>query len=351
MKMITFALVALAASGATALTAPRRQQPVQAITRRHWLSTVSVLVSAATIAPSTTSASVFFDPDRYGDKELKIAFVNKIRQNVRDAIVAQPALASQFLQIVIQDGLTYNSDTRVGGPDGSVVAAILSNDAPAELVSLQSAAAVLLDLKAKLKKTTEISMADLVTFAGAEAIESTGGPRVVVQLGKLDPKAYHLAKSYPSFDSSSQVVDAFASAGLSPREVALLFGAVGAINKVVSGLIPVPAEVFEENEMGDVEAYVPTSFGAPGEIYGRRLGMLDDSIFQDVVTDLDHKKGPFSSVFKDEAVADWARKYATKKVLFSRDLPEAYNKLIGLGKSYTGGKVENLLGTGIVSDL
>jgi hypothetical protein len=333
--------------------APRRQetraQPNAldaTTTRRQWLLTFSILAPEALVGPSPASGLVFFDPDRYGDKELKIAVVNKIRQNVRDVIVAQPELAPQFLQLAIQDGLTYNAKDQRGGPDGSIISAILSKDSPADLAFLITASEVLVNLKAKLKKSTEISMADLVTFAGAEAIEVTGGSRVVVQLGKLDPQASFAAKSYPSFDSAGQIIDAFAAAGLTQREVAILFGAVGAMSKVVAGLLPIETGRVEENEMGDAEANVPTSFGAPSDIYGKRLGRIDNSIFQDVMTDLENNKVPFSPVFGDSTVAEWASKYANKQEMFARDLPEAYNKLIGLGRSYTGGKVESLLGTG-----
>ena len=332
--------------------APRRQERRgqhaldATTTRRQWLLTVSILAPEAFVGPSPASGMVYIDPDRYGDKELKIAFVNKTRQNVRDVIVAQPELAPQFLQLAIQDGLTYNAGDQRGGPDGSIISAILSKDSPTDLAFLITASEVLVDLKAKLKKSTEISMADLVTFAGAEAIEVMGGSRVVVQLGKLDPQTSFAAKSYPSFNSADQIVHAFAAAGLTQREVAILFGAVGAMSKVVGALVPVETGNFEDNEMGDVEANVPTSFGAPSDIYGKRLGIIDNSIFQDVMTDLKNNVVPFSPVFEDSIVAEWASKYANKQDMFARDLPEAYNKLTGLGRSYTGGKVESLLGTG-----
>ena len=121
--------------------------------RRQWLLTFSILAPEAFVGPSPASGLVFFDPDRYGDKELKIAAVNKIRQNVRDVIVAQPELAPQFLQLAIQDGLTYNAKDQRGGPDGSIISAILSKDSPADLAFLKTASEVLVNLKAKLKKS------------------------------------------------------------------------------------------------------------------------------------------------------------------------------------------------------
>ena len=43
------------------------------------------LLSAATLLPSVSNAKVYFDTDTYGDKELKIATVNRIKQKLRNA--------------------------------------------------------------------------------------------------------------------------------------------------------------------------------------------------------------------------------------------------------------------------
>ena len=133
----------------------------------------------------------------------------------------------------------------------------------------------------------------------------------------------------------------------SEREVALLYGAIGGIEKVVESIQPVEEEEEEENEMGDKEVFIPTSFGAPSEIYGKQLGKIDESIFREIVASL--KKQQRSSAVADvfvanEKVSDWAEKYAGKKSKFLKDLPEAYEKVMALGGRYTGGKVDNLLG-------
>lgn len=112
-----------------------------------------------------------------------MGLVNKVRQTVRDAILENPKLAPLFLQVAIEDALTYSQETQIGGPNGRIVEHLLENkkDSP-----LSYAAQQLVEIRAKLRRTTEITMADVVAFAGAEAIETLGGPRIVVQLGKLD---------------------------------------------------------------------------------------------------------------------------------------------------------------------
>jgi hypothetical protein len=69
---------------------------------------------------SISRASVAFDPDRYGDKELKIATVNKLKQKLRNAIAADLSLAVPFLRLAINDGVGYDAASDDGGPDGSV---------------------------------------------------------------------------------------------------------------------------------------------------------------------------------------------------------------------------------------
>lgn len=58
--------------------------------RRDFLaSAVAALsggLSLAVIAPGIAGATVNFETERYGDKELKIATVNKLRQQLRNAV-------------------------------------------------------------------------------------------------------------------------------------------------------------------------------------------------------------------------------------------------------------------------
>lgn len=343
------------------------------VSRRDWIKTA---VFGTATAATTTTASLFLfttnaahatvdvDPDRYGDKELKIATVNKIRQNVRNAIVATPSLAPLLVKLAIQDALKYNAATGEGGPDGSIVRVVLESSGDPSLTSLRPAADKLSEIAKNIKRTTEITMADVVTFAGAEAIESTGGPRVVVQLGKTDPRGKNNNNGskgavVPDLFGNSgskngkQVVAAFKNAGLTEREAALLYGAIGSMEKVASqakqgvGLNAgdvVVGDDDEPNEMGDVEVFIPSSFGAPKEIYGKTIGVMDNSYYVSTVGDVKKGRKPGADVFTDDKVLEWATKYAGNKGGFLKDLPEAYTKTMSLGTKYTGGKVGSLLG-------
>lgn len=56
---------------------------------------------------------VFIDTDLYGDKELKIATINKLKQKLRDAINKDNTVAPYMLELAINDALGYNAETTV----------------------------------------------------------------------------------------------------------------------------------------------------------------------------------------------------------------------------------------------
>lgn len=311
--------------------------------RRKWMTNVFTTTSAALplilANPNQAQASVFVDPDRYGDKELKIATVNKIRQNVRNAITTDPSFATTFLQIAIMDALSYDPSTQENGPDGSIVRTII--DSKAADPKFKQGAEKLQDIAKLIKRTTEITMADVVTFAGAEAIESVGGPRIVVQLGKLDSKkGATKAPTIVDVTNGKEVLQNFSRVGLSEREVALLYGTIGSMDIIAQSYKSTDDLDEEPNEMGDVEVFIPNSFGAPSQIYGKQLGVMDNSYFKSIIKNKSFK----NTVFEDDKVMQWAKKYADSKTGFMKDLPEAYEKLMALGTRYTGGKVGSLLG-------
>jgi len=315
--------------------------------RREWMSKVLITSTMAlpflAASPNQAVASVFVDPDRYGDKELKIATVNKIRQNVRNAITSDPNFATVFLQIAIMDALTYDPNSQENGPDGSIVRILV--DSKSANANLKQGAVKLQEIAKLIKRTTEITMADVVTFAGAEAIESVGGPRIVLQLGKLDPKKSPSITTIVDVSNGKEVIDNFSRVGLSEREVALLYGAIGSMDSIAQSYKSSNSadEIDDEpNEMGDVDVFIPSSFGAPSQIYGRQLGVMDNSYFKTI----SKSKSIKNTVFEDEKVMQWTKKYADNKGGFLKDLPEAYGKLMALGTRYTGGKVGSLLGQG-----
>lgn len=152
----------------------------------HALKTAASLFIAGTVSSSSSvSAKVFIDVDSYGDKELKIATVNKLKQKLRDAILRDISIAPELYQLAINDALGFDAQTQEGGPDASIKFEMKLDGN----VGLERALQITLDVKKELQRTNTVSLSDVVSFAGAEALETAGCKRITVQVGRDDAKA------------------------------------------------------------------------------------------------------------------------------------------------------------------
>eukprot|EP00636_Phaeomonas_parva_P015164 CAMPEP_0118864358 /NCGR_PEP_ID=MMETSP1163-20130328/8961_1 /TAXON_ID=124430 /ORGANISM="Phaeomonas parva, Strain CCMP2877" /LENGTH=359 /DNA_ID=CAMNT_0006798471 /DNA_START=109 /DNA_END=1188 /DNA_ORIENTATION=- len=326
----------------------RTQRPGTALsatspTRRDFVHTSAAAFSSLLslpllVQPQAVGATVYLDPDRYGDKELKIGTVKSIKQQLRNAILRDPTVASGFLELAILDALSYDADTGKGGLDGSVVLALGAEGADPRL---QNALLALLACKKNLQRTKEVTLADLIAFGGGEAIESTGGPVSLVQIGRFDKKADSSAlKGIPE-----SPVAAFKRAGLTAREAALLIGAIGEVamaTRGVKGTMALADEEADDEDEPDEGDVIPSSFGAPSEIYGKLVSKNFGNNYMAAL-----KKGSKSSdvngkwegyMLGDEELETWVGKYAGNKGGFTKDVAEAYGKLVSMGTEYTTAK-------------
>jgi Peroxidase len=86
--------------------------------------------------------------------------------------------------------------TTTGGPDSSVVFEMDREENKGLGAALDACKAIL----SNMKRTSEISLSDIIAFGGGEAIEACGGPRIVVQLGRYDEKkAANPAEHIPGY--------------------------------------------------------------------------------------------------------------------------------------------------------
>jgi hypothetical protein len=211
----------------------------------------TAFVFAAQLLPlvSPAKAKVYFDTDTYGDKELKIATVGKIKQKLRNAILVDPSVAPQFVRISLNDALSYDAVTDLAGPDGSVQ---FEMDR-IENKGLEKALLALKQIQKELSRTNSVTFSDIVAFAGGEAIESAGCGRVTVQVGRYEIKdANGQGKSIPWGDSSNleKVKVAFTSSGVDLKDVVLLCGAYGEVKRVTEEALAMkPSESTETGEM------------------------------------------------------------------------------------------------------
>jgi len=256
---------------------------------------------------------------------------------------------------------------------------------------LRGAINVLIQAEKDLKKKTAISIADCIAIAGAEAIESIGGPVLNTQLGRMETDKKQRSEISPlnpllldGKQPKQEVRDAFASAGLSVREMTALLTALMTLETVektrttedwkqsakpkfvergkmgrmsdYKRLTDEDIKAAEEDEFNEDEYYISDSFGSRDERFGQRIGKedIDRKTFNKYVKQLNtaYTKGSSQNfgwigdlILDPDSPASlaWLKKYADSYLNYNKDLGVAYNSMTQLGAVYTGGKYENLL--------
>ena len=415
--MVNFSagIVALLASTATVSNAfstssqagaAHRQSPALSMadgenSRRTFMAdTVMALggiVSAAAVTgvPAPASARVFLDPAMYGDQELRVAAVDSLREAVRRSLLQNPKLVPYFLELALLDGLSYDTSTSEGGPDGSVIKAVMSSkETDAHTKSLQECASVLLEAKKNLKKMSSITIADAVALAGAEAVAAVGGPVLPCQLGRTDtsqkapiPSTMPPLNLFTGDVSYEVVLDTFRSSGLTEREMTALLGCLLSIDTIekatpegdwkqsqkpkfreagkmgrMSEFKPltdedIANELAKDDEEsytidGDDDWYIADTFGTQEDRFGKRVNSGEKPSLSTALKNL-AKTSSSSTQYswvkdfllsKDLPTAQtWAQKYGSKPLIYEKDLKVAYNSVTQLGGEFTGGKYESLL--------
>jgi hypothetical protein len=377
----------------------------KSIDRRQLASGLAGLAGAVAAPPA--QATVYLDPARYGDQELKSAAIAKCKTRVRDVIAKDPSTAANFFLLALLDGLSYDEKTKRGGPDGTVAASVqLPGKAYDEL---RDAVDILQESQKALKRTNALTLADLIALSGAEALAAVGGPEISVQLGRTDnPKLLEAIKSVskgglqeaealgiaPAFDvekgTPSDIIKAFKRSGFTEREAAALLGALAVLqgDEIVNAK-PVKNEErqggkergkmargkaantnFAIDTLGTNEGtedasidkfegdsddfYIADAFGSRKEAYGRRVGGASSSVenFNKVFVDLmaAKRKGISkgsstieTALLSDQNVEIWVQKYAAERLTFLKDLDKTLYRITTVGAQYTGGKYAALL--------
>lgn len=353
------------------------------------LSSSAWIFGSGIIRPLSASAVVYLDPAMYGDQENRVAAVDSLREAVRRAILQNPKLASSFYNLAIMDGLSYDVETKSGGPDGNIVRTVLSSNSNDPFVErLKESCNTLLAAKENLKRKTAITLADAVAIGGAEAIESVGGPVISVQLGRTDaPKTSELSPlpiDLLSGKNPDEVVKAFLRAGLTSREMTALLSALLTVDEVTKSMPAVSdwkksqrSKFIEPGKLGRMsdfkrlsdediaemeddegdsytdneDLYIADTFGTRDQAFGSKIGgKLNEKNFNLFLRELSKKGTDFGwigSLLTDDKKNPAARtmlaKYASSPLIYNKDLSIAFNSITQLGAEYTGGKYESLL--------
>ena len=187
------------------------------IIRNKIQKTASILGGSLLLGGMPAFAKVFFDTEVYGDKELKIATVNKIKQRLRNSILQDISIAPDMFKLALNDALGYDASSGEGGSDGSILLEMdrEQNTGP----GLRRAVDAINTVKKLLERTTAVPFADLCAFAGAEALETAGCSRVTVQLGRFEAnKPNTRNKGIPwQSPTTDGILKAFTTAGLTKQ--------------------------------------------------------------------------------------------------------------------------------------
>mmetsp|Transcript_32606 Transcript_32606/g.66562 ORF Transcript_32606/g.66562 Transcript_32606/m.66562 type:complete len:313 (+) Transcript_32606:83-1021(+) len=257
-----------------------RREPIS--DRRSFAESTAAMISAAVLASAPISAQAggtTIDIQRYGDKELKIAAINKVKQLLRNELLQNPAQAGDWVKLALSDALSFNVASDSGGADASVAyddALLKANPAFAKAVG------TLKGVQKAVLKTTEVSLSDVLAYAGAEAIEASGGPRIAVQIGRYDAdKVVENASPHLSWvgeGAAADVVKAFKASGFGVRECAVLVGAIGSVERAsgsaAGGKIKARVDPLDsEDELfpADGGIFIPSTFGSQKAMFGELL--------------------------------------------------------------------------------
>ncbi|KAG9455765.1 hypothetical protein H6P81_000273 [Aristolochia fimbriata] len=219
--------------------------------------------------------------------------------------VVSKAKAPGMLRLVFHDAGTYQTEENSGGMNGSI---ILELDRP-ENSGLSKSVKILEKAKGVIDKYEQVSWADMIAMAGAQAVFVCGGPFIPVRLGRKDSMVPDAEGKLPleTLDAPA-LKKCFLSKGLSTQELVVLSGA-----HTIGG----------------------KGFGNPT--------VFDNSYFKVLLEKPWRSSGGMSSMVglpsdhalaEDEECIRWITAYAGDQTKFFEDFKRAYIKLVNSGAKW-----------------
>lgn len=254
--------------------------------------------------------------------------------------------------MTLHDALTFNPETRDGGPNGSLRFE-MDREQNANLKEAHDAISGIQSLQRE-----NMSYADTCAFAGAVAIEVTGGPRIVIQLGREDAaQADPESKSglYRSGASASELREAFSSAGLDgTTDVVLFHGAIGSLNDIGQSRAAKLAKEsiddgLDEDDLDSVGDFDDVTYG---KVQSKKRGavLVETNVSQLTLGGQKFGNGYLKAILKakdrntlsqrdvtildDPQMKAVVQKYADNNSKFSNDVADLFQKISLLGSSF-----------------
>ncbi|KAL2518024.1 putative L-ascorbate peroxidase 6 [Abeliophyllum distichum] len=210
--------------------------------------------------------------------------------------------AAGLLRLVFHDAGTFDKDDKTGGMNGSVVYEV---DRP-ENAGLKKSLKILEKAKSQVDAVEPVSWADMIAVAGAEAIFVCGGPKIPVQLGRLDAKMPDPEGKLPeeSLDAVA-LKQCFERKGFTTQELIALSGA---------------------HTLGSKGFGNPTVFdNSYYKILLEKPWLSSDGMSSMIGLPSDR------ALVEDDDCTRWISKYANDQSLFFEDFKNVYIKLVNTG--------------------
>ncbi|CAL9180714.1 unnamed protein product [Musa hybrid cultivar] len=242
-------------------------------------------------------------PQHHIAKAVDVGEASILQNGVRNFM--SKAKAAGLLRLAFHDAGTFDLDDKSGGMNGSIVYEL---DRP-ENAGLNKSLKVLEKAKMEIEKNQQVSWADLIAVAGAEAVSFCGGPVIPVQLGRLDARTPDPQGKLPqeTLDASG-LKKCFLKKGFSTQELVALSGAHTIGNKGFGSPV-----VFDNAYFNILLEKTWTSSGGMSSM----IGLPSDR-----------------ALAKDEECLRWIKIYAGDQAKFFDDFRNAYIKLVNSGASW-----------------
>nr|AII99883.1 peroxidase [Cicer arietinum] len=222
----------------------------------------------------------------------------RIKQEVRK--VLSKGKAAGVLRLVFHDAGTFQIDDTTGGMNGSIVYEL---ERP-ENAGLKKS--VLQKAKTQIDAIHPVSWADIISVAGAEAVEVCGGPAIQVRLGRQDSLGPDSEGKLPeeTLDASG-LKKCFQKKGFSTQELVALSGA---------------------HTLGSKGFGSPTSFdNSYYKVLLEKPWISSGGMPSMIGLPSDH------ALVEDDECLRWIKNYADNENMFFEDFRNAYVKLVNSG--------------------
>ncbi|KAL7159063.1 hypothetical protein ABFS83_01G004200 [Erythranthe nasuta] len=213
--------------------------------------------------------------------------------------------AAGLLRLVFHDAGTFDDADKTGGMNGSIIYEL---DRP-ENRGLEKSLKILEKAKVQVDAVQPVSWADLIAMAGAEAVSICGGPKIPVQLGRLDATVPDPVGKLPEETLvAAAMKQVFQKKGFSTQELVALSGAHTLGTKGFGS-----PTVFDNSYY---KILLEKPWSASGGM-SDMIGLPSDR-----------------SLGEDDECIKWISKYADDQNLFFEDFKNVYVKLVNSGAKW-----------------